>query len=228
MIMVLTSYQSCSDRKRKDGGVYTTRADYRSWAHWGLGVRLIDKSLGFPQLLHSRWQQMFRGWLLTQCAWGPEVSLPARGRQDVAALRSGRSREIYWSRGSTFWPETSGKRAEPTKCSSGICSTPWERLVRLPLETFFFLIGNQCLAFVCNQWRQKVKSNMCAPVSSAGCERVVGCQSRIKIDWRSSLKGEAMQQLMLVSLEGPTSQDISAEGPTERTNKQATSDLLDS
>lgn len=138
MIMVLTSYQSCSDRKRKDGGVYTTRADYRSWAHWGLGVRLIDKSLGFPQLLHSRWQQMFRGWLLTQCAWGPEVSLPARGRQDVAALRSGRSREIYWSRGSTFWPETSGKRAEPTKCSSGICSTPWERLVRLPLETFFF------------------------------------------------------------------------------------------
>lgn len=95
-------------------------------------------------------------------------------------------------------------------------------------KPFFFLIGNQCLAFVCNQWRQKVKSNMCAPVSSAGCERVVGCQSRIKIDWRSSLKGEAMQQLMLVSLEGPTSQDISAEGPTERTNKQATSDLLDS
>ena len=81
------------------------------------------------------------------------------------------------------------------------------------------------------------------PVSSAVCERGFSCLSRIKTDWRSSLKVEMMDKLMLVSLEGPTIQDFNAEGPMdlwwgsaqrsrkpeferETTDDQRTSDLL--
>lgn len=50
---------------------------------------------------------MLAGTSLTQCGWVPVASQPARGTQDAAALRWGRSRGIYWWRGSAFWPETS-------------------------------------------------------------------------------------------------------------------------
>ncbi|KAM3850348.1 zinc finger protein 862-like [Diretmus argenteus] len=82
------------------------------------------------------------------------------------------------------------------------------------------------------------------PVSSATCERGFSCLSRIKTDWRSSLRVDMMDKLMLVSLEGPTIQDFNAEGPLdlwwesaqrsrrprfqERTDEQASSDLLES
>ena len=54
------------------------------------------------------------------------------------------------------------------------------------------------------------------PVSSAICERGFSCLKRIKTDWRSSLTTEQLDQLMLISVEGPSLEDYVAERALNR------------
>ncbi len=99
--------------ERKDGGSYMTRTVDQP--QWTFAVLLINKSAGFPSLMTQTAVMNALGMALTQCGWVPVVARPARGTQDAVALRWGRSREIYWWRGSAFWPETSVKRAGQTE-----------------------------------------------------------------------------------------------------------------
>ena len=46
------------------------------------------------------------------------------------------------------------------------------------------------------------------PVSAAQCERAISAQNRIKNDSSSSLGGETLEDLMRISLEGPTLVDF--------------------
>lgn len=96
---------------RKDEGSYMTRTDDRSWAHWALLCCSSTNQLGFPSLVTEVVVTNALGMALTRCGWVPAVSQPARGTQDVVALRWGRSLEIYWWHGSAFWPGTSVRRA---------------------------------------------------------------------------------------------------------------------
>lgn len=108
--------------KWKYGGSNMTRTVYRSWAHW---VQL-DTQSDFPHRWHKQLvTNAFWGRALTQYGWVPAVSRPARGTRDAAALRWGRSLEIYWLRGSAFWPETSVRRAGHTNRVLS-CHRVWE------------------------------------------------------------------------------------------------------
>lgn len=92
-----------------------TRTHYRSGPHWALVCSKSTNQLGSPSLIRQLVGTNALGMALTQYGWVPVVSRPVRGTQDVAAHQWGRSLEIYWLRGSAFWPETSVRRAGQTK-----------------------------------------------------------------------------------------------------------------
>ena len=52
---------------------------------------------------------------------------------------------------------------------------------------------------------------LCLPMSSAICERGFSCASRIKSTWRSSLTTHQLNNLLIVSIEGPSLDYYNAE-----------------
>ena len=52
---------------------------------------------------------------------------------------------------------------------------------------------------------------LCLPMSSAICERGFSCVSRIKSHWRSSLTTQQLNNLLIVSIEGPSLDDYNSE-----------------
>ena len=56
-----------------------------------------------------------------------------------------------------------------------------------------------------------IETVLVLPISSAICERGFSAVKRIKSDWRSNLKTETMNNLLLVSIEGPSLDDYNAE-----------------
>ena len=56
-----------------------------------------------------------------------------------------------------------------------------------------------------------IETVLVLPISSAICERGFSAVKRIKSDWRSNLRTETMNHLLLASIEGPALEDYNAE-----------------
>jgi hypothetical protein len=56
-----------------------------------------------------------------------------------------------------------------------------------------------------------IETVLVLPISSAICERGFSAVKRIKSDWRSNLRTETMNHLLLAAIEGPALEDYNAE-----------------
>ena len=82
----------------------------------------------------------------------------------------------------------------------------------LPSVSSLFLTARDCFpAFL-----KLAEIVICLPVSSAICERGFSCLKRIKCDWRSSLTTSQLNNLMLVSIQGPSVEEYYAQVALQR------------